>query len=86
MCSLVPLVKHYFVTMEKDDNLLKNTCQPFKGFLTCKGRSGELPYINFLHTGLSTLGLYPEELNPENFYLKCPDITKMDHTHKNGLK
>ena len=72
--------------MEEDDNQFKITCQPCNGFVTCKCRSGKLLYINFIGAILFNMGPYSEELNPENFYLKCPDITKMDHTHKNGLK
>ena len=55
--SLVPLVKHYFLTMEEDDNKFKITCQQFNGFVTGLGRSGELLYTKFLYAGLSTLGL-----------------------------
>ena len=65
MHSLVPLVKHYFVTLEKDDNLLKITCQCSNGFVTCKGRSGEMLYINFLHAEFYTLVIYPEDIDPE---------------------
>ena len=42
MSSLVPLVKHYNMTMEEDDNQFKRTCQFFSGFVTCAGISGEL--------------------------------------------
>ena len=65
--SLVPFVKHYFVNMGGDDNHFKLTCQRYNGFVTCKGGSGEVVYVTFLHAGISTLGLYPEELFPENF-------------------
>ena len=58
--------------MEEDDNQLKTTCQHCNGFITCKVRSGELIYIKFLHSGLSTIGLYPEEFDPENFYFQRP--------------
>ena len=68
--SLVLLVKHYFVTMEGDDNKFKITCQCHNVFVTFKGRSGEKLYITFPHYGLSTLGLYPKELNPESFYFQ----------------
>ena len=61
--SLVPLVKHYFVTMVEDDNQLKMTFQRCNGFVTCKGRSEYIIYINFIHSGLSTLGLYPEYID-----------------------
>ena len=50
--------------MEEDDNLLKIICQLGNGFVTCKVRSGELLYINFLHAGLYNIGLYPENVHP----------------------
>ena len=53
--------------MEEDDTLLKITCQHCNGFVTYKGKSGELLYIIFLHVGFSTLKPYPEELDPEYF-------------------
>ena len=84
--SLVPLVKHSFVTMEEDDNIFKITCQCFNGFVTCKGGSGELLYINFLHAGLSTLVIYPEYLDNKNFYFQWPYRTKMQRIHMNLLK
>ena len=40
ICSLLPLVKHYFVTMEEDYIQFKITYQLCNGFSTCKGRSG----------------------------------------------
>ena len=40
--SLLPLVKQYFVTMEGGDNQFKITGQCCNGFVTCRGRSGEL--------------------------------------------
>ena len=35
--SLLPLVKHYFMTMEEDYNQLKITCQRFNVFVTFSG-------------------------------------------------
>ena len=64
MRSLVPLVKHYFLTMEEDDNKFKITYQRYNGFVTCKGETVEMLYINFLHDVLYTIGPYPEELDP----------------------
>ena len=64
MGSLVPLVKQYCVTMEEDDNKFKITCQCCNGFVTCSGMSGELIYITFLRDGFSTIGLYPEDIDP----------------------
>ena len=75
--SLLHLVKHYFVTIEEDNNKFKMNCKRCNGFVTCKVRSGELLYITFIHSGLSTLGLYPEELDPENFYFQWPTRTKI---------
>ena len=63
--------------MEEDDNLFKITCQLCNGFVTCKGRSGELLYINFINYGLSTIGLYTEDIDPENFHFQWPARTKM---------
>ena len=42
MCSLVPLVKHCFVTVEEYDNQFKLTWENCNGFVTCKGGSVEL--------------------------------------------
>ena len=70
--SLVPPVKHQYVTMQQDDTqddtLLKITSQSCNGFLTYKVRSEELIYITFIYYVLSTLVIYPEYLDPENFY------------------
>ena len=77
MSSLAPLVKHCFLTMEEVDNHFKIACQSCNGFVTCKGSSGELLYINFIHDGLSTLGLYLEVLDPEIFYFQWPSRTKI---------
>ena len=35
---------------------------------------------------MSTLGPYPEELVPENFYFKCPARTKIQRLYQNILK
>ena len=59
--------------MEEDNNQLKITCQPCNSFVTCSGKSGEILYNTFFHAGVSTLGIYPEELDPENFYFQRPD-------------
>ena len=48
ICSLVPLVKHYFVNVKEDDTIFKITCQHCNGFVTCFDRSGEILYITFL--------------------------------------
>ena len=64
MCSSVPLAKNDFMNMEDNYNLFKIICQSCNGFVTCKGRSAELNYTNFLHAGFSTIGLYTEDLDP----------------------
>ena len=51
--------------MEEDDNQLEFICQLYNGFVTSSGRSRELLYITFLHAGIYTLGIYPEELVKE---------------------
>ena len=70
MCSLELLVKHYFMTMEEDDNKLKITCQSSNDFVTCSGRSGYQLYITFLHSGFSTLRPYHEELVQDLFFVQ----------------
>ena len=62
--------------MEEDDNKLKITCKHCNSFVTCKDSSGEMIYIPFIRAGLSTLGIYPEELGPENFYFQWPSRIK----------
>ena len=86
LCSIVLLVKHYFVTMEEDDNKFKINCQWCNGFETCKGIIGELVYITFLHSRLSNLGRYPEELYKGNFYFQWPTRTKTQHVYQEILK
>ena len=53
--------------MEKDNIILKVTCQCCNGFGLCSGRSVELLYITFIHDRMSTIELYPEEVVPEKF-------------------
>ena len=84
--SLVPLVNHYFLTMEKDDNISKMTCKWCNGFVICKCRGRELLYINFLRYGLSNLVLYPEELDTEKFHIQWPARTKMQRMYQDLLK
>ena len=60
--SLVPPAKHYNETLEEDVKKIKITCQSCNGFITCPGRNVELLYINFLRDGMSTIGIYPDDL------------------------
>ena len=43
-------------------------------------------YITFLHAGLYTLGLYPEELGPEKYYFQWPVRTKIQCMYQKFLK
>ena len=70
MRSLMPLVKHYFVTTEDDGTTFKITCQCCNDFVTHKVKIGELLYITFFHYGLSTFVLYPADNNPKNVYFQ----------------
>ena len=56
--------------MLEDDNQLRITFQRCNGFVTCSAWIAEVLYINFLCAGMSTLGLYPEEIVPGDFYFQ----------------
>ena len=86
MCSLMTLLNQYFVTMEEDGNQLKTTCQRCNDFLTNSCSSIELLYIKFLHSWISTLGLYPEDIISEILCFQCPAKTEMQHLYQNILK
>ena len=72
--------------MKEDDNIFKIICQSCNGFVTCKGRIGELIYITFLHDGLTNLGLYPEEIDTKQICFQWYTRTKMQHMYQNFLK
>ena len=72
--------------MEEDSIQFKITCKRCNDFVTCSGMSGEIIYITFLHSGMSTLGLYHEELIPENFYFQWPARNKIQLIYKRVLK
>ena len=72
----MPLVKYYSVTIEEYYNIFKIIYQRYNLFLTCKGCNGEIIYITFIHDVFSTLGLNPEELDPEIFCFQWPSIKK----------
>ena len=86
MCSLVTPVNQYFVTMEEDGNQFKITCQHCNDFVTCSGSSVDLLYITFLHSGISTLGLYPEDIISEILCFQWPSETKMQSLYQNILE
>ena len=62
---LVPLVKHYNVTVDEDDEKFKITCKCCSEFVTCSVKSRVILYITFINAIMSTHGLYPEDLVPE---------------------
>ena len=72
--------------MEDNDNKFKIICQYCNVFVTRSERSEELPNITFLHARISTLGLYPEELVPENYHFRWPDRTKTQCINQRLLK
>ena len=74
------------MTMEDDDDQLKITWQLCNGFVTCSGNIGELLYIPFLGAGMSNLGIYLEEIFPENFYFWWPSRTKIQPIYHMLLK
>ena len=75
--SFVLMVKQYCVTYEDDDKPFKIICQYYNGFVICLSISVEILYINFIHSGESTIGLYPEHLDTENLYFQWHRRTKM---------
>ena len=86
-CSFVTLVKYYHVTYVDDDNKpFKINCQICNDFLTCAGKSGDILYIAFLHAGMSTIGIYPEDINTENFFFQCTVRTTTHHIYHRLLK
>ena len=55
------------MTLDDDNKRIKITCQRCNGFLIYLGSIIELIYHKFLYNGMSTLGLYPEDIELENF-------------------
>ena len=71
--SFVSLVTYYHMTyLNYDNRPLKTTRQCCNGYVNCADISGELIYINFIHVGTSTIGIYPEYTHPENFLYQWP--------------
>ena len=58
----------------------------FYCFLTCSCRSKKLLYITFLHAGMSTPGIYPEDIDLKIFYFQLPARTKIQHVYQNLFK
>ena len=46
--------------MYEGGNTLKTPCQRCNDYVTFSSRSVELLYINFLHEGINSLGVYPK--------------------------
>ena len=86
MCSLVTLVNQYFVTKEENGNHFKITCQSCNDISDFWGSSVELLYIAFLHSEISTLGLYPKDIISEILCFQWPAKKKMQRLHQNLLK
>ena len=72
--------------MEEHDTVLKITCQICNDFVTCKGRSRELLYTNFIHSGWSSFVIYTEEFDPKHFYFQWPSRKKTQRMYQNLLK
>ena len=83
LSSLATLLKNYFLTMEEEDSKLKLTCQHYNDFVKWYGKSVELIYITFIHAGIYTLGIYPEELVPDLFSFSGPPERKFNACIKN---
>ena len=65
------MVEYYYVTWVNDDEKpFIITCQCFNGYVKCAVKSGEIIYITFLHAGMVSLGLYPEELGTHNLFFQ----------------
>ena len=48
----------------------------FNVYVRCAGNSGELLYITFLRTAMSTILTFPEDIDPENIFFQWPDRAK----------
>ena len=55
------------MTLKEYDKQFKIKFQLCNAFATCSGTRGEMIRITSIHYGIYTLGLYPEELDLENF-------------------
>ena len=85
--SFMPLVKQrHFNYVGDDDKLFKIAFKCYNGFLRCANKSVELIYITFLHSGMSTLGIFPADLNPVIFFFRWHDRTKINHIYHRLFK
>ena len=67
----MPLVNYFHVTWKNNaDKTLQITCKHFNRYVKLSSKSGELIYTTFLHTGMVSLGLYPEEIDPDNIFFQ----------------
>ena len=48
------------VALNENDKPIKITCKICNRYIRFSGKSGELIYINFIHAGMYTIGIYPE--------------------------
>ena len=67
----MPLVKYFHITcVENADNLLKVYFQYCKGNVNCADTYREIIYINSLHIIIQSIGLYHEDLKPDNIFFQ----------------
>ena len=74
------------MTYEDYDKPLNMTYQYCNAFVIFSDSSAEILYINFIHSDESTIGLYPEYLDTENFYFQWPGRTKTQHIYQSTFK
>ena len=81
------LVKKNHVTYSDDNNKpSKITYKHCNGFLRRYGKTGKLIYINFINSGIYTIGIYPEDINLWNLFFQCHVKNKMHHIYQRLFK
>ena len=61
--------------VDDDDKPLKIHCSHCNRYIKISGRSGEILYVNFLHAGMTNIGLYPKYLDTKQFLFQWPGRT-----------
>ena len=85
--SSMTLVKHYHVNyVENEDKTFKISFQCCNGYVKYSGRKGEKNYMTFIRAGISSLKLYPGEVDPEHLLFQCHDSTKLQQYYLRFLK
>ena len=72
--------------MEEDYIRFKITCQQCNGFAKFKHWIALLIYITFICEIFPFLGIYSEEIDPENLYFQWPVRIKMQQFYYNLLR